>query len=666
MHTFAFTLIALSMLTALVCAVWMVVLLWRSPAPDISTARLHSRSKSVKKNFVLIPHTHIDTLNWIEKIHLGITLAFILASGVLLRALLSYDFSFIYVASYTDKALSFFYRLTAFWAGQAGSMLFWALAVVLCGTVFQLSKSYQNLSVETQLWYWTFYLSLIAFFGLLLVTWNNPFLISHSVPQDGNGLNPLLQNPGMIFHPPLLLLGYGGFVIPGCLALAQTMSSASEQELPWASIARPFTLSGWAFLTAGITLGAWWAYMELGWGGYWAWDPVENASIIPWLTATAALHILIIQKQRNKLHSYCVFLMVLTTIAAIFATYLVRSGIVQSVHAFGEGNLGTTLLTFIAVSSILAVWISIQAGKKVGSSGELAGLDSKEGFLVITAWILLALAGIILVATLWPVFTAMWQGKQEGGAIGLTADFYNRVCMPLFAGIIAILALCPWLKWGGGLRQKRYFFLVILVFLIASALAYSFGYTQPTAISGMSSGLACLLSIGIFFTEKPNHSQAIAFAIHLGIAIIAIGVAFSGPYTTTIQPDLAVGEKVKIGNFEVTFKNLYEGRGTDYVFLEGELEIAKDGKVIGISSPQRRVYHKWGQMQFAEADTLFSLGQEFYASLLAVDRNNRATFSLSLHPLVNWLWIGSAIISLLPFLLIRFRTKTMETESEAH
>ena len=656
MYYFAFCLLALSMLCALGGALWAIRSLWPRTAP--ASPRLS-------------PSAAGASVGVIEKLNLALTACYVVASIILIYALATYDFSLVYVASYTDRFLPLFYRITAFWAGQAGSMLFWAFSVALCGGLFQLTRSYKSLTVDTKLWYWTFYLGIMAFFGLILVTWNNPFLLNHATPPDGNGLNPLLQNPGMIFHPPLLFLGYGGFVIPGCLALAQTLSRKYAEETAWTDVARPFTLSAWAFLTAGIVLGGWWAYMELGWGGYWAWDPVGNASLIPWLIATAALHTMLIQTRRNKLHGVNVFLMALTTVSAFFATYLVRSGVVQSVHAFGEGGVGVPLLVFILGGTALSVWIAFLARRD--DAGELSGIESREGFLILTSWLLLALSLIILVATMWPVFSAFWKetimglareaqldaaGHDHGGAVGLTADFYNRVCMPLFAAMVAILSICPWLGWNGGVRHKRNLLLVICAFIGSAAAMYSSGYTLPVAVLGASASIAALVSMALKLTDRSVLGHAPSFAaygIHIGIALIALGIAFSGPYKIESEPTLAIGETAKVGQFEVVFKNLYEGEGPGYIFLEGELEVRKDGKLVGIASPQRRVYAKWGQMQFAEAAVIPSLGNEFYATLMAVDRQNRAVFRLSSNPLVNWLWIGGTLICLLPFISFRRR-----------
>lgn len=604
--------------------------------------------------------------------NLLLTAALTLASLFLLYALAANDFSLVYVASYTDRTLPLFYRLTAFWAGQAGSLLFWALSVALCEALFQSTRSWLELSNRTRLWHQLFSLSIMAFFGLLLLTWNNPFLAYATPLADGNGLNPLLQNPGMIFHPPLLFLGYGGFVVPGCLALAQTLSDETDAR-PWPLVAQPFTLSAWAFLTAGIALGGWWAYMELGWGGYWAWDPVENASLIPWLVGTAALHTLVIQNRRDKLHGTNVLLMALTTVTAFFATYLVRSGVVQSVHAFGQSGVAVPLLIFILAGCALAIWAGRVAHRKQAGE-ELSGLASREGLLAVSVWLLLALAIIILVATLWPVFSVFWQETVLGlnidpssrldaaghdhGAVGLTAGFYNRVCLPLFAGLIVLLALCPWFGWRGLPRHRARLGIIAGLMLGAGIALWMAGYRHPVALLGSAAAVGALAGMGLLLADRATWQRprfAAICGIHLGLALVALGIAFSGPYKLEREVLLSQNETVRVGSFDVRLTNIYTGRGPGYEFLEAELDVSRNGTPLGVASPQRRIYPRWGKMQFAEAATIPSLGNEFYATLLTVDAENRVMLSLNSTPLVNWMWIGSALMSLLPFVLLRRR-----------
>lgn len=595
-------------------------------------------------------------LAWLEKANMATTASLGVASCFLLYALATYDFSLEYVASYTDLSLPIFYRLTAFWAGQAGSLLFWALMVALCGCTFLFTRSYKELSSSTRLWYGVFFLAVMAFFGLLLTNWSNPFFQLSPPAGDGRGLNPLLQNPGMIIHPPLLFLGYGGFVVPGCLALAQCMSGRDNNEISWQDAARPFTMTAWLFLTSGIVIGGWWAYMELGWGGYWAWDPVENASLLPWLLATAALHTGLIETRRNKLHRVSAFLMALTTVSAFFATYLVRGNVVNSVHAFGDGGVGTALLIFVIAALVVALFVSLQ-GKKA-DAGQLEGLETREGFLVMTAWLLIALTIIILVATLWPVFTSMWSGTS----VGLDANFYNKVCLPLFTVLVALLAVCPWLGWRGGVRDWRRFGMVVLVFIVALGGYWSFGVAKAMPLMAAALSTAALVSVVMMLADKSVRYSAQAqasYLVHLGLVLMALGVSFSGPYKTEVEIQLAKGQTVEVGPYTVSLNEMYEGRDQrdTFVFLEAELKLMQDGKDLGIVAPQRRVYHKFGQSAFSEAATYPSLGREFYATLLGTDSEQRAVLRLSSTPLVNWLWIGGLLMTLAPLISLRRRPR---------
>lgn len=592
-----------------------------------------------------------DSLPVVEKAHLVISGALLLASALLLHALFWNDFSLSYVASYTDRVLPVFYRLTAFWAGQPGSMLFWALAVGLSGSAFALTRAYKNLSRPTRLWYWSFFYVIMGFFALVLTSWSNPFVLQTPVPADGNGLNPLLQNPGMIIHPPLLFLGYGGFAVPACLALAQCLSGQSSTEGAWFRLSRPFIILAWLFLTAGIVLGAWWAYMELGWGGYWAWDPVENASLVPWLIATASLHTLIVEDRRGKLGRVNVSMMVLTTVSAFFATYLVRSGVIDSVHAFGDGSVGTPLTIFVLSGLVIALWIPFIAPK---TGKPLAGLESREGFLTLVAWVLLALAVIILVATMWPVISKLWSAAPRG----LDARFYNRVCLPLGALLVVMMAVCPWLGWGGGLRSKKSLFVVIGGFVASAVAIWALGYRQPTALVGASAAVGIVLGAVMLLADKANRAQPVtvgALGAHIGMALMAIGIAFSGPYTTDREMLLAKGESATVGNYTATLLDLGEGRRADHEYIAAQLEIFKNGKSLGVVSPERRLYDKFGSMQFSEVDVIPGLGNEIYASLLGLDENSKVVVKVSVEPLVNWLWIGGTIMCLVPLVGLRRR-----------
>lgn len=579
-----------------------------------------------------------------EKLPLLTAGALLVASALLLHALYWNDFSLKYVADYTDRLLPAFYRLTAFWAGQAGSMLFWALAVALFGVCFLLTPSYRGLSVQTRAWYQLFFHTIMVFFCLVLTNWSNPFLLQTPVPPDGHGLNPLLQHPGMIIHPPLLFLGYGGFVIPGCLALAQCLSGREDEEQRWVELAVPFTLVAWVFLTAGIILGAWWAYMELGWGGYWAWDPVENASLLPWLVGTAALHTSILEARRGKLGRVNVLLMGLTTVSAFFATYLVRSGVVESVHAFGGSTVGMPLLVFILASTLTVVW-GAGLGRRHGKG--LAGLDSREGLLVLAAWLFLLLSLIILAGTLWPLISTLWAARAQG----LDAGFYNRVCLPLFAVLTVLLALCPWMGWSGGVRHKGKAASIFGVFVVSGAIFWVLGYRQHTAFMASAAAVAAFASTVLLWWDarvRARWRSVAAYGVHLATALVVLGVAFSGPYKQERELLLLPGGSATVGSYEVTLAEVSEGKAPGFVWLQARLLVRRDGQDLGQLTPQRRMYEKFGNQQFSEVDTLPSLGRELYASLLGVDGRGRVSVRFSATPLVNWLWVGGTLMCLFP------------------
>jgi cytochrome c-type biogenesis protein CcmF len=417
--------------------------------------------------------------------------------------------------------------------------------------------------------------------------------------------------------------------------------------------------------------------MELGWGGYWAWDPVENASLLPWLVASAYLHTAVIGSRRGKLQRTNVFLMALTTISAFFATYLVRSGVVQSLHAFGDGGVGTPLLVFILAFLFLAVLIVLSApSPEEKQPAPLENPGSKEGLLLLVAWLLLAIAFIILTATLWPVFVETLLDisvflpdalrlKLPDQAMGLEPAFYNRTCLPLFALLAALLVVCPHRKWkisgSSGFSRFPFFAATLGVLLAAGAILWSLSVRQPVALTAAACSLAALCGIGLYFAGNPSllfvRSTLAAQGTHIGLLLLILGVAFSGPYQRRHTLELGRGESAAADEYTVQLLELYEGEslpGPDgkpqYRFVEAELLLTeKSGAVLGRLSPQRRLYANFATQTYAEVSTLFSLGNELYATLLGIDERKRATISLNVNPLVNWLWIGGTLMCLFPF-----------------
>ena len=587
-----------------------------------------------------------ERLVFSERGQWAITALLLFACGILLRALVLRDYSFLYVMSHVDSTLEMAYVLTAFWAGSEGSLLFWAVVMALSAAVFVFTPGYRALSERTRVWFWLVFFVIQAFFLLMLTCWVNPFVQALPAPPDGKGMNPLLRNPGMIFHPPLLLLGYAVYVIPACAALGAALSGETPE---WIRATRNWSILAWVFLTSGIILGGWWSYMELGWGGYWAWDPVENASLIPWCTGTAFVHTAIVGARRNALAKSNILIMALTFVLCVFGTYLVRSGVVESLHAFGEGGVAAPLLSFIlflaAISVIAAMSANASAQRSLGS------LASREGLLVVAAWTLLALGFVVGLGTMWPVISKLWSTKP----IGLDAHFYNRVCLPLFALLALLFSVCPWLGWKEGVRDKRGLATALAAFVLSAAAFAALGYRLPLALIGAAGAVSCmttaLLAIGLLPEMRTRQSIG-ASAIHLGLGLMVLGVAFSGPYQVGVERDVAVGQSFEVGGYTVTLKEVREKSSRNMAQLIAELEIRKGDKVLGTILPERRLYRGYDQ-PFAEVEVLPGLGDEIFTVLLGMTEDGGASLKVNVNPLVNWIWIGGIILSLAPLFILR-------------
>ncbi|EGB16507.1 cytochrome c assembly protein [Pseudodesulfovibrio mercurii] len=574
----------------------------------------------------------------------------IFSTLVLLAALTTRDYSFRYVYNNVDNALSFIYTLTALWGGREGSLLCWELIIAVSGMIFAATPGYRSLTADTKLFFWLFFLAVQGFFLLLLTGWSNPFIEIVPAPGDGRGLNPLLRNPGMIFHPPLLFMGFALYTIPACAALA---SSIAGERKSWIKVVRNWNVLAWIFLTAGIILGGWWSYMELGWGGYWAWDPVENASLIPWFAGTAVLHTTIIESRRNALQRTNVFLMSLTLVLCIFSTYLTRSGVIDSLHTFGESGVAQPL--FWSMMIILAVTLMIVFLSERQVHRSLSDFFSRQGMLVITAWFLLALGLVVTLGTMWPVISRLWTASP----MGLDAHFYNRVCLPFMAFLVLIFCFCPWLGWKGGVRNVKGLSAVAAVLVVAFAGFYLSGMTNILAALTAAASVAALVGVGLLFALYPA-LRAVrqswgAYGVHVGLVLLALGVAFSGPYKTEREVVLAQGESVAIGEFTVTYTGLQEDRNVGDILARATatLAVTKDGRDKGVLRPDKRIYKNFSNQQYAEVATVPSFGDELYATLLGLTEDNKASFKISVNPLVNWIWIGGTIMCLLAFLLLR-------------
>ncbi len=574
-----------------------------------------------------------------------------MSAVILLGALMGRDYSFLYVFENVDNSLPMLYRFTAFWAGRTGSLLFWHLIIAVAGAVFVFTLGYREFKPRTRLTFWVFFLSVEGFFLLLLTCWSNPFMGAVPTPLDGLGLNPLLQNLGMAFHPPLLFLGYGLFTIPACAALAAMLTGEPRS---WIKICRNWNLIAWASLTGGIILGAWWSYMELGWGGYWAWDPVENASLIPWFASTAFLHTGIIEAKRGALQRSNVFLMALTFLLCIFATYLVRSGVdVQSLHTFGEGGVAMPLTIFMLAGLGLAIAVPFLGEQP--DYRALFGFASRQGLLVIVCWVMISLGLVVGMGTMWPVLSKLWSQVP----VALDQAFYNRVCLPLFTLIMLLFCVCPWLDWKDGVRNLAGLTATAGAFAGAVVMLYFTGVTDPLPLVSAAAAVAGMVSLVLLFALIPalrrsRHSWGV-YAIHLGLALMVLGVAFSGPYKVEVEAQLDKGQSMQLGKYTLVNRGILESDDGKVKVYTADIAVMLDGEPVAVMTPERRWYPN-SKNSFAEVSVVPSLGDELYATLLGYDLNKgAASLKASLNPLINWIWIGGTIMCLAPLFILRRR-----------
>ncbi|MFO8032793.1 MAG: cytochrome c-type biogenesis CcmF C-terminal domain-containing protein [Desulfohalobiaceae bacterium] len=581
---------------------------------------------------------------WVE---LGQRVCFflmLLASAILLQALVARDFSYVYVANYTDSFLSWYYAISAFWAGQSGSFLFWTLCLALFGMFWSFSPKYRQLQVPAKAYFWLFFLGLQAFFLIFLLGSSNPFEQYAQAPAQGGGLNPLLQDVAMVFHPPLMFLAYAGFAIPACVALAVHLSG---DRMNWLLGVRNWTLVSWIFLSAGIILGAWWAYLELGWGGYWAWDPVENASLLPWFAATAFIHTSLVGRKHKSLGRSNLLLIVFTLILCLLATFLTRGGMLDSVHAFGQSGVGKPLLFGIVFSCLLLLVVAVFSQNR--DNRALSDLFSRQGVVVMLSWLLVALVVIIAAGTKWPLISSLWTQDTTG----LTADFYNRICLPLFTLILLFLAFCPWLGWRYGKHKTKQLLGLGLFFLAVGLVLWLQGMQKPLALFAAALSLTVCASIVLLFVQeraiRSQRSMWSAYGVHLGLALLALGIAFSGPYKQEKEVVLSKGESVQLGSYEVEYQSLESYSEPGFQAVQASLQVSKKDRVLGSLNPERRRYQTMDR-PYAQVSTLPSLGVELYSVLHGFDQEERIRLELSSHPLVNWIWIGGTLLCLLAFL----------------
>lgn len=580
------------------------------------------------------------------------------ASLVMIYALVSRDFGVKYVAGYTDRALSLEYTLSAFWAGQEGSLLFWGWLLSLFTVIVIL----QNKDKHRELMPYVAAVLMIttAFFLMLLTMVTNPFYRLPTVPADGQGLNPLLQNPGMLFHPPATYLGYVGFAIPFAFAMAALLTGRLGDE--WIRSTRRWTLFSWFFLSMGNFLGAQWAYVELGWGGFWAWDPVENASFMPWLTGTAYLHSVMIQQRRGMLKVWNMVLIIITFALTIFGTFLTRSGILSSVHSFADSNLGPFFLAFLGIAVVFAVSFMIGRLADLRSDNELDSLVSRESSFLLNNLILLGST----VATFWGVVFPLVSEAVRGVKVTVSMPFFNQVNGPIFMALLLIMGICPLIGWRKASTDNliRNFLYPTVIALIFAAIAYGLGMRDLYALSAVSlcvfvvavillevwrgtrarhrtAGENYLVALGrLIWHNKPRYG---GYIVHLSIVMIAMGIIGSFAFHTEKEVTLAPGEMMNIDRFSIKYNSLAETpkKGKDVV--TATVEVYNAGQRVGYLFPAKE-FSPQSEEPSTEVAIRTTLMEDVYVILAGWDKDQTASFKVLVNPLVVWIWIGGAVM----------------------
>lgn len=602
---------------------------------------------------------------------IALFLALTLSFGSLFYLFAVNDFSVQYVVNNSNSMLPLEFRLSAVWGAHEGSLLLWIWLLSLWSVAVAIfSRQMPSESVARVLGVMGF---ISAGFLIFIVFTSNPFLRTFpNFPVDGRELNPMLQDVGLIFHPPLLYMGYVGFSVAFAFAIASLM--AGRLDTAWARWSRPWTLAAWLFLTLGIVLGSWWAYYELGWGGWWFWDPVENASLMPWLSGTALLHSLAVTEKRGTFKAWTVLLAILAFSLCLLGTFLVRSGILVSVHAFASNpTRGLFILAYLVVVVGASLLLYAMQGSKIRSQ-QNAERYSRESALFLNNILLMAALSVVFLGTILPLIH-----KQIGlGSISIGAPFFNQMFVILIVPFAFLLGIGPLVKWRrdqvSAIRKPVMISLILMV-MLGFGLPYLLeDQITVTAVLGtMMTAIILLLSLyelhqrathrHSFFTGifKLSRSHWGMVAAHLGVAMTIFGIAFSQNFSVEKAVRMNVGDSVQLLDYQFTLKQLRDSDGANYVGGTADIEVRKNGKLEAVLSAEKRFYNV-SKMGMTEAAIDWGFSRDLYAALGEKLEDGAWAVRLYYKPFVRWIWIGGlfmALGGLLSMLDRRYRIRTI-------
>jgi cytochrome c-type biogenesis protein CcmF len=585
------------------------------------------------------------------------------AAGILVYSLITGDFRLAYVASHSNRAMPAVYKFTSWWGGQEGSLLLWAwvLSSYSMVVVYQNRRKFRDMMpyvTSVLMGTLTFFLILIAFVAKPF----NVIMAGKGIVDagDGQGLNPLLQYWTMVIHPPMLYMGYVGFVVPFAFAMASLITRQPGEE--WIRTTRRWTLVTWMFQTTGVLLGAGWAYAVLGWGGYWAWDPVENASLLPWITATAFLHSVMMQEKKGMMKVWNMVLVSATFFLCIFGTFLTRSGIVQSVHAFAQSSIGTYFVGFLAIGISGTVFLILSRLDFLKSEAQLESVLSRESSFLFNNLVLLASCFAVLWGTLFPVISE----KLTGEKISVDAPFFNRIEVPIAMFLMLLTGVGPLIAWRRSSFEslKRSFmwplaggafvaaglaiFGVHNIYALISFMLCTF-VTVTVAIEFFKGAGAIqtkdggsLIGAMVALTHR-NTRRYGGYLVHMGVVLMFVGFtgnAFNQNTTVEVAPD----ESFQLGRYELRAGALESGQNDNYTWRRLPIHASKDGQSIGTLVPENRLYIAERQ-PMSEVEIRRRLNEDLYVNFAGMSADGqKAVIQAYVFPLVSWIWIGYWVV----------------------
>ncbi len=585
-----------------------------------------------------------------------------IASSTLIYALVTTDFSIKYVVFNTTRATPFYYRVTGLWGALEGSLLLWEwILIIFSGLVAWI---YKDRHQELMPWVLMIFSIVSAFFLAVIAFSSNPFENVFPVPLDGRGLNPLLEDANMLTHPPLLYTGFVGLTVPYAFAMAALIVGRLDEA--WIITTRRWTIIAWFFLTMGNLVGAWWSYHVLGWGGYWAWDPVENAAFMPWLPATAFLHSVQVQERRGMLKVWNLSLIIIAFSLTIFGTFLTRSGILSSIHAFSSGPVGIIFLSFLAFILLASFGLLAWRSKQLRGQPELDSLVSRESAFMLNNVVLISALFTIFLGTIFPLISAAVVGVQ----VSVGAPYFNSVTVPLFLLLVFLMGVGPMIAWRkaswDNLRRNFLWpmvasflvalvlfvwsvrdFLPLLGFTLMAFVVFSILFDTALAVRARHRIAGEGVFRALITLARRNQRRYGGLIVHLGVVLVFLGIAGSMSYSQEREATLRVGEGLSVGRYYVQFEGLSGSKQPTHIRVEGAFKVFNEGHEIGVLSPALKFFPTQ-KSPIGRAVFRSTLTDDLYLILSGFSEleQNQATLKVLVRPLLVWMWLGAFVIAL--------------------